>query len=312
MEQPLVSICTPCYNHEKYIKDYLYSIIKQDYTNIELIICDDNSSDQSYKILEEHRELLEERFSRVIILKNINNLGITKNCNLVTMLAKGKYIKLFASDDIMLPNCISESVYVMEHNNEIGVLIGGAYIVPDEYKYGAPYKKYSKTNIITRELLEKKNLLWNLLFKGNFICAPTVMIRKNVYYNNGYYDESTKFEDYEFWLRISKNTIFYYYNRYNVCYRQSITSVSNLNIENRSKNFLDTWYTHVYVMKKYLKFFDNTQQKALIANKYNYILLLSLEYKLYKQAWRIYKVMKKKKIKVEVSIFNNIFKFIKS
>ena len=311
MDQPLVSICTPCYNHEKYLEDYIESIIMQDYPNIELIISDDSSKDNSLSVIEKHKERLKKRFVRVEIIQNKNNVGITKNCNIVTTLAKGKYIKLFASDDIMFPNCISEAVNFMEENLSVGVLLGGAYVVPDEYKYGTVYGKYSKTSCLNNNLLSQDKILWNLLYKGNFICAPGVMIRKKVYENNGYYDENAQYEDYEFWLKICKKEKFYYINNYNVCYRKANTSISNLNLGNRALKFRQTWNENIYVVNKFKKSFPKNKQMELITQRYNDLLMLAVDYNLLKEAWMIFWKMKRKHISVSNNVLKNIKKKLK-
>lgn len=64
--EKLVSICTPCYNHKRYLEDYFESIINQQYQNIELIIIDDCSNDNSAEIIKDNMPRLKQRFTRVL------------------------------------------------------------------------------------------------------------------------------------------------------------------------------------------------------------------------------------------------------
>lgn len=70
MEQQLVSICIPCYNHEKYLDDCLKSILKQTYKKIELIIIDDKSSDRSVQIIRKYLPKLNKKLQRVVFKVN--------------------------------------------------------------------------------------------------------------------------------------------------------------------------------------------------------------------------------------------------
>jgi len=89
--EPLVTISTPCYNHEKYLPDYFESIISQTYENIELIIIDNASQDNSQKIIENYLPKLK-KFARVVYIPRNKNAGLVKNCNEGLDLARGKYI----------------------------------------------------------------------------------------------------------------------------------------------------------------------------------------------------------------------------
>ena len=118
----LVSVLIPSYNHEKYVGDCLESVLAQTYSNIEVIICDDKSKDNTYEVIERYRQRLEEKFSRICIIENDNNLGIVKNCNKLISLAKGDYYKLLASDDMLRPTGIEKLVHFMENHKEHNIV----------------------------------------------------------------------------------------------------------------------------------------------------------------------------------------------
>ncbi len=90
----LVSYLIPSYNHIKYVKNAIDSVLNQTYKNIELIVCDDCSSDGSIEFLEQYS-----KDKGFIFIKNTINIGSAKTCQKLMDLAKGVYIGFFASVD---------------------------------------------------------------------------------------------------------------------------------------------------------------------------------------------------------------------
>lgn len=110
--EPLVSILVPTYNQCKVIDQTIKSILNQTYKNIEIIISDDCSSDSTKEII------LKAAYNNPLIkiyLQEIN-LGITKNYNFAAAKATGKYIAIFAGDDVMFPEKIAKQVKLLESN----------------------------------------------------------------------------------------------------------------------------------------------------------------------------------------------------
>jgi glycosyltransferase involved in cell wall biosynthesis len=115
---PKVSICLPLYNGEKYLRRAIESVLAQTFTNFELLIADDCSSDSSSKITAEYAA----RDNRVKAWTNKQNLGHYPNYNACLKAASGKYIKLFAQDDIFKPEMLQEMVAAFERNPGITVV----------------------------------------------------------------------------------------------------------------------------------------------------------------------------------------------
>jgi len=101
---PLVSICMPAYNAAKYLDQTINSVLKQSYKNIELIICNDGSNDDTGKVLSKY-----ETYTNIKVLKTAN-LGQCAAANEAFRHAKGEYIKFFDADDLMNTEHISEQV----------------------------------------------------------------------------------------------------------------------------------------------------------------------------------------------------------
>ena len=113
MTVPLVSIALPVYNGEKWLEQAIRTLIKQSYENLEIIIADDCSSDNSQKICEKFAS----RYSQITFIKNETNLGAQGNFRKILHLCSGKYITYACQDDYWDENFISYLVEKLESNN---------------------------------------------------------------------------------------------------------------------------------------------------------------------------------------------------
>ncbi len=255
-KQPLVSIIIPCYNHESFLDDCLGSIINQDYENIEFFICDDASPDGSFAKIEGWEQRLKERFSSVVVLKNEENLGVTKNINRMLDISNGKYVKVLASDDALSPNAISSMVDFLETNKEIDVLIVNGHFVKEEERY--PNFEL-KDKIYTASPDFSQNGFLERIGRCNNISAPAAFLRKKVFEEYGLYDETIKVEDFEFWLRIfkDKKTKIAFLDKTLIYYRINANSMSsntnNKTIEKRRKLLFDAEIQSLYKYKDYFE-----------------------------------------------------------
>lgn len=199
---PIVSVMIPCYNHAAFLGDCLNSILAQDYEQIELLICDDCSTDDSFAVIQSYESRLRERFSDVSIMRNETNCGVTKNVNRMLAQAKGAYLKTIASDDAMAPNAISAMVSYLENNPQIDIAVSNGRKVREDQHY--PFASgEEKIYVLSPDFSERG--MFERTARCNQISAPAAMVRRSVYETYGYYDEQLKVEDYEFWLRILKD-----------------------------------------------------------------------------------------------------------
>lgn len=124
---PTVSICLPVYNGERFLAESIESVLAQTYEDFELLIGNDRSKDKSWEIIEDYAK----RDKRIKAWTNETNLGHYPNYNACIEQAQGKYIKLFAQDDIFKPEMIERMVDVMEKNPNVS-LVATARIWIDE------------------------------------------------------------------------------------------------------------------------------------------------------------------------------------
>lgn len=148
MSSPLVSVLIPAYNHEQYVKSTIQSILMQDYPEIELIIIDDGSMDNTLQIIKEMRDECEKRFTRVDISTQ-ENQGTCVTLNRLISKAAGEYVLLIASDDELLPGAISAMVRQLESKPEAGLVVGRNVIMDSEGK--ACFWDESRNNVYIPE-----------------------------------------------------------------------------------------------------------------------------------------------------------------
>jgi glycosyltransferase involved in cell wall biosynthesis len=209
--KPLVTIGVAVYNGANYIIKTLESINNQTYSNIEIVIVDDGSSDNSYNLCVEW--IGKCRFP-VSLSKNISNLGLPKTRNVILNKMNGKYLNLFDQDDIMLPRKIEDDVALSEIQTSKTALIYSKVKLIDEKGELLDQEYFDR---IKFKLHPVKDMFIELI-RLNFISAPTVMVRADIIKEKGY-DESLQFDDWDMWLRLSKEYEFYFADYSNVYYR---------------------------------------------------------------------------------------------
>ncbi|HAK80314.1 MAG TPA: glycosyl transferase, partial [Runella sp.] len=111
-----VSVIVPTFNRATYLKVAIESILKQKYKNLEIIITDNASTDNTIEIVEAFND------ERIIYYRNPENIGIARNHNKALELCTGEYIQLFSDDDIMLPGCIQKKVDIFNRFQSVGLV----------------------------------------------------------------------------------------------------------------------------------------------------------------------------------------------
>lgn len=203
MNEPLVSVLISAYNHEKFIEQCLYSIASQTYRNIELIIFNDGSTDNTDMKIRAMEFILQSRFARYIYVSKENE-GTAKTLNKALLMAKGKYIMTFASDDVMLPWRIELQVKYLESHPNHGLVYTDGYRIFNEgfidmYKTYDPAYRFSN-HMEFKEGYIPEYFLANIFNKP----TPTICVRKECYDKIGPFDESMISEDPDIYIRLAK------------------------------------------------------------------------------------------------------------
>lgn len=204
----LVSVVIPCYNHQDFIQDAIQSVIDQSYQNIELIIIDDGSKDDSVAKIEQMVEVCEQRFTR-FEFRYRPNKGLSATLNEAIEWCQGKYFAGLASDDIILPNKTEVQVKYLEQYSKVVAVFGGIQLIDENNKKLARRVKDARAYEFKEIIMHKFELP-----------APTQMIRLEILKQVGGYDPNIAVEDWYMWLKLSEIGELYYLDQVFALYRQ--------------------------------------------------------------------------------------------
>lgn len=195
MDNAEVSICIPVYNAENYIKETVQSILKQTFENFELIIFDNNSTDNTVNIIKTFKD------KRIKLYQNDTNLGMVKNWNECLKKITGKYIHFVCSDDILYQDCIKEKIDLIKQHSDVVMVVSNTDIINSDGKKIFTRKFCKKTKILSGETIAKKSFRTRNLFG-----EPSNVLFKNLKKENiGDFNEKLSYTpDWEYWLRLTK------------------------------------------------------------------------------------------------------------
>lgn len=268
---PLVSVCLPTFNGEKYILEALNCIKNQTYRNIELIISDDDSKDQTLIIIQ---DFIRDFDFPVFIFNHIPK-GIGANWNNCIEKANGEFIKFLFQDDLLEPTCIEALIKPLLECNKVGLSFCRRKII------------YNKTNKEDIEWIKKYRNLhtsWTnlkpiqngtkLLNDINFLENPknkvgepiVVLLRKEVFSNIGYFNNDLKQSlDYEFWYRV--------FTKYKVAFVDEELASFRLHVEQASsvnnKIKIDDYELYPHIIYKTSFKFLSINNKVKLFLKYH-------------------------------------------
>jgi alpha-1,3-rhamnosyltransferase len=203
-EQPLVSIVVITYNSSKYVLETLESAKAQTYENIELIISDDGSTDETIVICQEWLDKSQSEFVNTKLITVKNNSGIPANCNRGVKASQGEWIKIIAGDDILLEECISINIKHAIISNKalyfskVEVFNDEQILVNETEKLNNTVELFGKKNIIQKR---KAYIRYPIM-----INTPSFFIQKKVLVTLTFFDENYKLlEDQPFLLKLFLN-----------------------------------------------------------------------------------------------------------
>lgn len=186
----LVSVIVACRNSEKFLKLCMDSLINQSYHNIEIVVCDDASTDNSYALLEEYAV----RDPRIILLKNEECLYAASTRNRCIEKSSGKYIVIQDADDFSAYDRIEKLKILLEQNDKIDFISSSAYIFSNDHTI---FDKIKRVRIVNPK---KSDFLWGMPFIHAAMIFRTTCI-KNI---NGYRvaKETKRGQDYDMLMRM--------------------------------------------------------------------------------------------------------------
>lgn len=221
----IISIVVISYNTEKLIEETLNSIKNQTYKNIELIVTDDCSKDDTFNVAKKWCEENSNRFVNTKCVQTSGNKGIPHNINNGIRYAQGKYIKVIAADDLLVDTFIEDMYKFCEKNNyKIAFSDIEIFNLDNENEPQYPLEMKEIFNLS----VEKQ---YGFLLKCNFVPAVSSFIRKDLIDELNIYNEKYPFlDDLPAWIKVTKNGIkLNLLDKKLVRYRRHSAAISTLN-----------------------------------------------------------------------------------
>jgi glycosyltransferase involved in cell wall biosynthesis len=208
-KDPLVSVIVPCYNGAPFLEEALRSALSQTYPEVEIIVVDDGSTDQSPEIAQ--------RFPVRYIRQE--NRGLTPTRNLGVRESRGTYIVFLDADDRLKPEAIETGVRMLEHRPECAMAVGDHHFIAADGSYLAESRK---------DCLPAYH--YEALLKSNFIeMISSVLFRRSIFEQVGGFDTNLRVaEDYELYLRIAR--------AHPICCHPAIVAEYRIHDTNASRN----------------------------------------------------------------------------
>lgn len=215
LKDPIVSVIIGCYNHENYVIEALNSAKNQTYKNIEIIIWDDASTDQSVEKIKHW--IIQNKIECHFII-NQKNRGLCASLNTAIRKSKGEYISFFSADDQILPFKIEKQVSTLRN-------LGPEYclVYSKACSVDANGNDINKIVGVDCSAIDIFDSLFNVTFA---LPTMTVLMRKECIENVGYYDEEIAMEDIDMWIRLVKKYKFFFIDETTAVNRELGTSLS--------------------------------------------------------------------------------------
>lgn len=260
-ESPLVSVCIPSFNNECSIAQTIDSILNQTYENIEIILIDNGSTDNTFNVMQKYLD------KKIKIHRNDKNIGVVGNWNKCIEHATGKYVCIFHADDIYSPYIIEIQVKAFNESQDIAAVFTTGYLMDDKQ---AIIGEISLPKINAIQIKYNFDSLFNnILSHGNFLVCPSAMVKKEVYDNIGKFtDEYASCLDTDMWFRILKKYPIMVINKKLLLYRIGSIHTKVKKLIDRRGLFSTNSSCHFQIMDVYLNKYKNNgkkiQQIALI------------------------------------------------
>jgi glycosyltransferase involved in cell wall biosynthesis len=232
---PKVSVITPSFNQGQFIEETIRSVLLQNYPNLEYIIIDGGSTDETLEIIERYKPWISHFASEP-------DRGQTHAINKGLRIASGDILAWLNSDDIYLPDAINTSINALQENSDVSFVYGHALFVDEK---GNTIKQYSAYPL-------KSGYHRMKYWKGWMVPQPTLFFKRQLLDRYGYLDETMNYAmDYEWIIRISQHNQYECIDQAIATYRRHRSSKTGDFILNREKFHRETLRTNLLYAAPY-------------------------------------------------------------
>lgn len=193
---PTVSVVIPSYNHERFIRECIQSVLDQTFQDFEIIITDDASSDGTVQLIKKFKD------HRIKLFRHTTNKGASVAANNCISHASGKYIAMLNSDDAWYSNKLDVQVSYLEEHPEIGAVFGRVDWV-DEKGQPITNKNFHHKDLFDVSNRTRFEWLKYFFYKGNCLCHPCSLVRRECYQKIGLLNPAlANLPDFDLWIRL--------------------------------------------------------------------------------------------------------------
>lgn len=176
-----VSVILTSYNHAKFLRESIESVLSQTYKNYELIIVDDCSEDESWNIIKEYTD------ERIIAIRNPRNLRTAGTYNAFMNVAKGEYIAVHHSDDVWEATKLEKEVAYLDNNKVVAAVFTHVNVIDEDGKLYTDKDGFYH-NIFEQPNRDRYEWLNHFFYKGNALCHPSILMRRELFFEQNLFD----------------------------------------------------------------------------------------------------------------------------
>jgi glycosyltransferase involved in cell wall biosynthesis len=237
-----VSVILTSYNHARYLRSAIESVLSQTFPDFELIVWDDASTDESWEIINSYKD------ERIRAFRNPVNMH-RGNINRGLEQAQGEYIAIHHSDDVWKPEKLEEQVAILDSQPEIGAVFSDVIVI-DEQGSILPEGSHPYQTIFAQPNRTRHEWLNYFFYRGNALCHPTALVRKRCYDEvGGYRYNLGQSADFDMWIRLCMK-----YEIHILAHKLIYLRVHSNNMSgNRLDVRLRGWYEYFQILHHYTK-----------------------------------------------------------
>lgn len=250
MANPLVSVVMPTYNHSEFIGEAIECVLNQTYSNLELIIVDNFSEDQTAQVIASYKD------SRIKYVQYRNNGIIAASRNHGIQLSQGEYVAFLDSDDLWVPEKLEWQVKALQLDPQRGLSFCRFAVKSDS--------ELECQKVMGPKVDELPDQIYARLIKANFVVSSSTVVSSQALGDVGVFDESPELrcsEDFDLWLRIARAYKIAYVNRIGGSYRVHATQQSGDDLRLKralaviAKHEKNAWISSKYADKARASFY---------------------------------------------------------
>lgn len=257
MKKPLVSVLMVTYNRAEFLKESIKSVLDQTYDNIQFVIIDDGSDDESCQIIEAFQD------DRIELYRLNENRHICYATNYGYSKIKGEYLARIDSDEVWYPNRLSEQLKFMEEHEEYKICFSAVDII-DRYGKNINDEEKDLVKLYETQFSSQEEYLRYFFSKGNCLAQTSVLMKTEVMKRIGDFNPSyVQLHDFEYWVRIVKQYPIYVINKHLLAVRRFSeqdkmeNNSSSLNLKNHIR-----FYNEFVDIRRH--FFDDMTEELFV------------------------------------------------